>query len=236
MNSSKSFDQFLISIASAEELLNIERSHYSNPPKSEHIKAVCGLRGGAAVLMVAAFENFLRQVFEECLIELSLPHVNIEFHKLPDRMQVQSIYASLEMASQGPKYQESKKIDRLSAIERACRVILSNKINPEAFCETKSSPNSKTVGDMFKNVDISDIFVVIKPAFEKKWKKAVAHTFLPDKLDEIVQKRHVVAHTADALNLERRDLKDACRFLKILALVLNNQLQSHVAKTIKSCK
>ena len=56
--------------------------------------------------MVAAFENFLRTVFEEHLSLLSKDsHVgsNVSFSKLPEKMSVSCVYFTLEQAMKGPR-------------------------------------------------------------------------------------------------------------------------------------
>lgn len=46
--------------------------------------------------------------------------------------------------------------------------------------------------------------------------KPVAHTFVSDKLDEIVRRRRSVAHTASALDVSRADIRESVRFLRTL--------------------
>ena len=58
----------------------------------------------------------------------------------------------------------------------------------------------------------------------------VAPDFVGDKLDEIVQRRHRVAHRADALAISRHDLKEGGRFLSLLAEVLDIEAGLHTRK------
>ncbi len=81
---------------------------------------------------------------------------------------------------------------------------------------------------MFSNVGIEKIFEVIKDRFENQWQTQVAHSFIPDKLDEIIRRRNVVAHTADALNITRSDLNESIKFLKTLANLLDLELKKLV--------
>jgi hypothetical protein len=69
----------------------------------------------------------------------------------------------------------------------------------------------------------------MKVRFEVKWRKPVAHTFIADKLDEIVNRRHVVAHTAYALAITRGQLKESIRFLKVLAELLDAAIKRQIA-------
>ena len=232
---SVSYDDFTESLELANSLISIEKDHYSNPPKHNERKFVQGLRGGAAVLMVAAFEHFLHDCMEENLTRLTKTPPLVDFNKLPEKMRIQSIFKTLERAMKGPPFQPSKpKKDRLVDIESACRIVVSSNINPNMFSETGSNPNSDTVSEMFSSIGISDVFNIIKSKFEKKWGQTVSSTFIRDKLDEIVIRRHVVAHTASALNISRTDLNSSVKFLQVLSQVLYKELNSHIESLLTS--
>lgn len=171
MPSSKSFQQFEEALEMAEELLKLENA-YNNPPRQNEIKAVRGLRGAAAVLVVAAFENFLREMMEEHLSELSSRNLKLQFHKLPEKMRVSNIYNSLDRAMKGPQYQESKpKSERITDIQRVCGIIITGSIDPLVFCDTGGNPNPKNVKLMFSNVACENIFVRVRTKFERKWEE-----------------------------------------------------------------
>jgi len=234
MASSKALEQFKESLQMAEELLKIEKKNYKNPPRITEQKAVQGLRGGAAVLMVAAWENFLKQLIEEELTNLTTHPPKVPFEKLPPKMQQHSVFQTLERATKGPRFQKPKnRIDRLPDIEQACKVVISGKINPVAFSDIGSNPNPEIVTEMFKNMGIGDIFECIKEDFEKKWKNSVSNTFINDKLLEIINRRHVVAHKADALKISRSDLNESIRFMKIIAPLFEKQLRYKVNDIIR---
>jgi hypothetical protein len=108
MRESESLQQFVGSLQMAEELLRVEKDLYPNSARKDITKAVQGLRGGATVLIVAAFENFLRTAFEEHLALLSKNlHIgsNVSFDKLPEKMRVSCFYLTLEQAMKGPPFQ-----------------------------------------------------------------------------------------------------------------------------------
>ena len=228
-------EQFGSSVRIAEELLRIERENYSDPPKEDEQQAVEGLRGGAAVLMVAGFESFLRQSIEEHLTKLTEDTASVPFDNLPSKMQIHSVFTTLEYATKGFPYEESRrKIDRLPDIEEACKIVLSKSLNPRAFSHTRSNPNSNTVKEIFKTLEVSDVFGRIRTSFEKSWGQTEADTFLADKLDEIVNRRHVVAHTANALNITRVDLDQAVRFLRNLTVELDRHIEDHINSILRS--
>ena len=217
------------SLKLATALRTLERDEYPNTPKLAEQPFVKGLRGGASVLMVVAFEYFLRRLFEENIPELNTIPPSIDFHKLPDQLKVTTVFNGLNRALKGPLYGEKpSKVDRIDDIIAACKLLISEQIDPNTFSETGSNPNGDKVKEKFKEVGLIDIFTKIKPAFEIKWKTPVAHDFIKSKLDEIVRTRHIVAHTADTLNISRRSQNESFKFLKILAILLENELQKHI--------
>lgn len=214
MTSSEALAQFFEGLKMAEELLKLERN-YHNPPRQLEQNVVQGLRGGVAVIMVAAWENFLKQMIEEELAALTLIPSRVNFAKLPPEMQVQSVFQTLERSMRGPPFQEAPpRVQRIEAIETACKIIISGTINPMAFSDIGNNPNPKIVKRMFSNLGIKNIFFDIKSEFETKWGCSVASSFIEDKLEEIINRRHVVAHRANALNISRSDLKQSVKFMR----------------------
>lgn len=235
MPHSNALKEFQSSLEMVEALLELERK-YKNPPRKEEQKAVQALRGSAIVLMVASFEYFLRQVMEERLTELATPHSKVQFNKLPDKMQVCSIFNTLERAMKGEPFKEpTQKINRLTDIELACKIVVLKNVHPPAFNDSGSNPSPDTVSNMFSNVGLSDIFTKIKPKFDIKWGKATAHTFIRDKLQALVGSRHIVAHTANVLNISRSDLKEYKKFISICAYLLDLELETHIKHLLKTC-
>lgn len=236
MPSSQALNQFKESLSTAEELLKIEKANYSNPPKQQEQKPVQGLRGAVAVLVVASFEQFLKECIEEYLAKLTA-HPPVTVSKLPNCMQVCNTYNTLESAMKGPRYQKPiPKKDRLSHVDSACKKVVSEAVNPSAFIITGGNPSSDTVKDMMKDLDMPDIFNTIQNEFTRKWKKPEANTFLVDKLNEIVGRRHVVAHTANALNITRTQLNESIRFLRIFAELIDGRVKDKVNEIIKLSK
>jgi hypothetical protein len=227
-----SLDKFKLSLQLAQSLNGIEKNSCSNPPRSDEQENVEALRGGAAVLSVASLENFLRVLFENSLSRLSTNPPPVNFNDLPDKLKVSSTYYSLESALKGPKYGIiTQRIDRIPNIIAASRST-GHIINPKVLAETGANPNSTNVKRMFSDIGVSDIFGQLRNDFETKWGSPQAATFVQDKLDEIVNRRHVVAHTANALNISRSDLRETFKFLLILAELLEVNLELYVDSII----
>lgn len=230
-------NQFKESLELSLSLKKLEREKYPPNPNINQQPFVKGLKGGAAVLMVAAFEFFLKTLFEENISNLNTVPISINFDKLPDKMKIKAVFHGLQRSMAGPLYEEKPpKIDRIRNVMTACKMLINEQVDPEVFSETGSNPNGDMVKEKFKEVGINDIFVKIKPSFEVKWKKPVAHDFIKSTLDNIVRTRHVVAHTTDTLNITRKYQNDSFRFLKIIAEILEKELQRHIKDIKKNAK
>ena len=223
---SAAYSSFVDSLSLARSLLDLERS-YPDPPDSGSEGSVLGLRGGAAILPVAAFENFLRELFIEHLATLEASPTKA-FSDLPERIRVNSIFGGLERAMRGQLGIQSTKSDRIAEVVRTAGMVLNERLIINAFAETNSNPSSSTVREMFGKVGIRGIFELARPAFESRWGRTEAETFIADKLDEIVRRRNSVAHSVDVRRLARSDLADAPRFLDCLAVALDGILGNHV--------
>ncbi len=231
------FNQFKDSLELATALKRIERDRYPAIPNTNQQPMVKGLRGGSAVLMVAAFEFFIRRLFEENISRLNTIPPTIDFSKLPDDMKVKAVYHGIQRAMDGPRFEtKPPKVQRIRDILDASKLLINEHLNPETFSETGSNPNSDTVKIKFKEVGIPDIFGKVKSDFEKKWGQVVANDFIPSKLDEIVRSRHVVAHTADTLHITRKSQNEAFKFLKLLSELLEKELDKHIKQLLVSAK
>ena len=94
------------------------------------------------------------------------------------------------------------------------------------FAVTNANPSSETVKRMLKSLGLADPFAaVIFPAFMRRWRRPEIATFVQDKLDEIVAKRHAVAHGVDVLKVTRSDFKYYFKFVRILAETLDAEIK-----------
>jgi len=220
---------FARTLGLSSALLSLDRA-YHDPPRPEEQIAVEALRGAAAVLMVAAFENFLRDCTLEHLGRLQPPG-KVKLSHFPEPIVLQSVFASMNSAIRGAPSRSQRA--RLPDVRLAAHRIATETIDPLAFADTGSNPNSAQVRAMFKPFGEIDVYLSIKSRFDKEWKIATPSTFIPDKLDEIVRRRHVVAHTANALNITRSELRDSVRFLKLLARLLDSELRRRVKSSLR---
>ena len=185
--------------------------------------------------MVAAFEEFLRTMTQDHVSTLSDPR--LDFSKFPDELQVQSVFGTLREALDGPRFGVSgSEVSRLPTVFAAGQLVLSRLANPAAFGLANSNPNSESVRQIAHNLGIRQLFPSIKPDFDRRWGPATHATFVQDKLDEIVTRRHSVAHTASALGISRQDLSEAIRFLRLLGETLERHFRLELGKVARQAR
>lgn len=213
-------------------LLNREK-RFQDPPLTKNRIIVQGLRGGAAILMVAVFENYLKELLDETLQKFTLHPKKFNPLKIPEIMIYSNIKGTLEISTKnfGDNSQRSDKIQKMKS---GADLISKELINPDVFKEyVKSNPNAKKIDDLFKNLGIGNVFIQIKNDFDNKWGCVTHQTYIQDTLNTILDRRHRVAHTGDALNITRLELNESIRFLEILAHLLDEQVILHVKKIYK---
>jgi hypothetical protein len=229
MPDSDAIVNFRESLGMARELLVLE-ARFNDPPGVVEALTVSGLRGGAAVIMVAAFENFLREVILERLSAIGGTPPSKSLSALPVQVQVGSIFSSLEHAMYGPRYGATGgRIARLVDIRRSAKLIENDTADIIALSDPKGNPGPDALASLLKNLGIEDPFNALRPEFDRRWRKPEMHTYLRDKLDEVVVRRHRVAHAADVLSVSRADLQHGLEFLHTLSETIDAFLEQHIA-------
>jgi hypothetical protein len=183
--------------------------------------------------MVGAFEDYLHSLMAECLAPLNADPPPIAFASLPETLRVSSVFDGLERAMKGPLHgAPGKRAGRLPEVIHTADRISRGHLLIDALSETGGNPNSARLKDLLKVVGMEDPYAVMRPRFDAKWARPESATFVQDKLDEIVTKRHSIAHGANVLNIARTDLAQWPGFLRTLAETVDDELQRHVATII----
>lgn len=234
-NPSSSYESFRDSLKQPEALRKLETT-LNDPPDPTEVSLAEGLRGGVIVLLVAAFEGYLRDVFEERIDGLSAHIDATRFERLPDALRTASVFNLLDESMKGApgKKVPEKRKDRIPNIRTAAAAVSASHLRGSAFSSTFSNPSSDTVKSMFKQVGRPDIFGGVQSRFERYWGKPVAGTFIRARLDHYVSSRHEVAHGANVLAWSRQDLREAERFFRHLAHAIDDELRVHLNKVRRS--
>ena len=224
-------DSFNQSINMIDALLALE-SGYEEPSNASDTDAVNGLRGGALVLLVACFENYVKSHVAHFVTELNVHFISsneYDFDKLPERIVVLHYFSNVE------KFIKMGKVaDRVVLAKKLYINTIAGKMDGDMFADTRANPNSANVKSIFNNINVENIFNAIREDFISSWGRREIDDFISEKLNEIVGKRHEVAHTA-RLSLSREDLKTYVRFIKIICASINSFLARHLNSLLASC-
>lgn len=232
----KAHSDYVASSATVSALLALEAT-YADPPNLGDQSSVEGLRGGSIVLMVAAFENWLKESFTESLSLINSTTPPCNYTKLPMVLQTEAVWAGLDYAMRGrPGGPRLERSQRLPDVLDAARRIHLGEVIADAVAKTSGNPNAAQVKTIYKMIDYQAPLTKIKPAFDSAWGTPTAKTFIPDTLDTIIGRRHVVAHTASILNTSRSDLATWKRFLDLVVGLLDSALERQVARIIKNAQ
>ena len=184
------------------------------------------------VLMVAAFENYLKEVTDERLQDL-ISHSKYRWTKLPENLVYHNHFHTLDVSIYGP-FKSKKHSDKIIGFDNAAQLIVSKQINSQVFCEVaRSNPNSERVNELFVSLGFKNLFPRIKVEFDQKWGSPTLPKFIEENLDSILKRRHEVAHTANVMNISGHDLEEYLRFLNLLAGLCDKALFTHIKDILK---
>lgn len=223
-NKSNALKDFDYSISIAESLLRKEK-RFNDPPHPRSKKIVYGLRGGASILMVAAFENYLQNAVNEYLDETTHQPLKFDSQSLPPELTLRNSREIIKGITKQIDKSNDNASTRVQLLDNALNTVLSRKLNPGYFAQICwGNPSPDKVKELFKSLGIGNVFDQIKPKFEKKWGKSITNTFIPDTLESTVKRRHLVAHEVSIGGITRHDLEESLRFIKILTVVCDSEL------------
>nr|WP_255676757.1 HEPN domain-containing protein [Deinococcus sp. 23YEL01] len=219
-------------------LILLERG-YSNPPRQADLANVKALRGAIIVMAVGAFEAYLRDLMDDLssmLADHFRDHRRYDLDRLPDDIKVGFYFLTLELALKGPRYTQSRKIDRLDDIRKACANLVAGQFDGEAYKNTAGNPNSEVIKGLFTQFGDRNFFNGVRPEFDRRWGKEEAQAYLTLKVNEILEYRHKIAHTADVSGITRQYAKESAKFIKILVEATDVYSRRNLASIIQACQ
>ena len=122
MPKSQAYVEFDQNLGMVDALLRIEAS-YQLPLTLTVQKDIEGLRGGSAVLMVAAFENFLKELVEENLSEFTQIPLRFSITTLPEIMRLHNIEHIIRNTEESIKGKD--RLTKIAAYKTASQTISS---------------------------------------------------------------------------------------------------------------
>lgn len=230
---SSALKEYLKTLKAAERLARLER-RYKDPPNRRSAPTVEALRGGFTVLVVGGFERFLSESIAEHLAALATSPPPLRFVDLPESLRLTSVFEGFDLAIRGPRHQASgsSRKGRFPDVVAASRRVVNETVDVRAVSRTRGNPDAPTVRKLFVGLGVTEVFDDTRPRFDQLWARPESSSFVADKLDEIVGRRHTVAHTANALAIGRRDLGEWGPFLGTLSTVLDERLDRYTANVL----
>lgn len=203
---------------------------YDDPPVSAFDAAVVGtLRAAVAVLMVASFEEFVRALFDEKLTLLTRTVSGHDLSAYHITLHLESILGGLSLALNGRPSEKKRSLERRGDILALCGAIAGDQLVVEALSNVGSNPKGDRIVSMLERVGVEDVVNNLDKRYRKRFGPC-AKRFVVEKLNSIVNLRHSVAHTGQALLTSRVELDDNLVFLERAATVLEATLDDFVTE------
>lgn len=194
------------------------------------VKLVEGIRASLSVLPVAFFEDFLRILAAQYIDAINRKNPRIGWTRLPDSFRKAHLSALVALPKKFSTEDQNAYESRiLPDLNTTFMKVLSPHVAPtayivaaDAFMETHSNPNAETVGAMFNRLGCNNVFgeaEVIRQmtAFDPVLNNAEA---IRRQLNNIVSRRHTVAHGRPVTGITRQELEQGMLFLEVLAKAL----------------
>lgn len=218
----------------SSELMRIEGEAFLQPLASEAKLGTQALRGAAVVFIVASFEAFLKEMFQEQLEKLASSKIKMHLQKLNEKLVLQNFVRALDLAQNGNPWDvKRKRGKKIIDIVDACKQVALEKISPGAYPNTGGNPCAKSINDMFSSIGIENVFAEVAKRFSsRKNQKRKDENMIRAEIDDVINKRHSVAHTA---NLEQTSKQDIVRYIELFRRVggiLEKILENFVANQI----
>ena len=230
---SRSYRDFERSLKRASKLRTIESGRYNDPPPPRQMVAVEALRGGAVVLMVAAFERYLRDAFEEYTEKIAHRAETTGHPKLDGALADSNDFNFVNWVIRDSR---QRKPTKLSELRRAARLIAERHFIPESFSRTRANPGPDTVKELFKDFGVADAFSPIEGNLTAHHPSPFPTGFARDQLEAIIGWRNHIAHGGSALDIARADLEGWVAFMGALGRAVDNTLRDRTLAVLGTLK
>lgn len=190
------------------------------------------LAGSLLLYICGRFENFARDLVIAIADDLSAKVEN--YRDLPDKLRAQMFEHALMVASNPERYGRSRADGEQIIVELAANLTHKSgaiAIRSELLAITESNMNSRTIAEIFKRVDIGDVWQEVGKqaplkAYLDKGTDGQCRAEALSRLDRIMKDRNGLAHPTVGTTFPDADqVKDTCEFFRILGKVLVDVLQ-----------
>ena len=195
-----------------------------------------GIRAGALLLLVGGFEHFVNQALREWAAPLEQTHLKQPMAALPEAASRQALRLAA-VYLQRLTDDKSEPQASLAKAKKTATLLGNGNLVAAAFGLERPNPNPVNLSNAFKALGVNDVLRqrLIRQSFETAYGTVVTPSFLWDKLNEIVRKRHIAAHTGTDAGTTGVDLAAYADFLVALSRVLDEALDKASKQLVAYC-
>lgn len=219
-----------------QDMVNLEQTIQASLTTISQWDVTNGIRGGSLILLVGAFEKYIKDSIEESMGKIKNHRPRITFDNLPAKLQITSMFETMRIAINGKSFEKVKEdITRFPNLISAGQLVSNKEVNPDAFGDLFSNPNPSRVNTVYTSIGIHDIFSKIRIEFLNTYPGTPTINvteFIKEKLEEVLEKRNSIAHTADANMVTSTDLTKYIEFIETLAKSLDVIIEDHIHQII----
>ncbi len=226
-----SFEEFRFYLNYINRLIELA-SNLSKESTKIDLDLIRALQAGSLVLMVSTFQNFLQKVIEENIPRLNTEIKKFDLKKFPSKLLLHNYLSSFDLA----KIAGNDEIVKIQNIRKCALNICDNLFSWEAFID-KRLPSPENIKEMFKVLDKSEIFIVLRIRYSQKTANHCPETYIQDMFNYIISCRNIAAHNyIDKLNLTINDIKSYYDFLINIAEIIYEEYVDHIDYIIEQSK
>lgn len=190
---------------------------------------------GCIVLMVGAFEQYLKDIGNKALDHYRLAAPAVRRSQLPEKLQVAIIGANLTAASQARRFGVKRSTaDRIRDLDSVANRVADDEVWGEHAIETQSNPSPDTIREILDLCGVDEVWTRLNKEFQRRWQVARNHDSnlksIPaadNELRSILTWRNMVAHTSTLPNVGFRQLTESSFFFRALAESIDAVLGRH---------
>ncbi len=201
-------------------ILKLE-SKLPDPPAGSSLIKANALRASAIILLVSAFEFYLKAVFTEFADRVNFVLANEET-PIPSDLQDSNGLSFIQYINnfKGPRS------DRLAALRSASSMIASSSLYADAFGDTRASPKPDTVKGMFESIGATNVWPTIALNFTAAGHTTYNEYTITQTLLFVCNTRNEAVHAGLAVSISRAQLHQYVIFFDALALSVDQFLRS----------
>lgn len=197
---------------------------------------------GCIVLMVGAFEQYLKDIGNKALDHYQLARPLVRRSQLPEKLQVAILSANLTAASQARRFGVKRSdADRIRDLDAVANRVADDEVWGEHAIDTQSNPSPDTIREILDLCGVDSVWPRLNKEFQLRWNVARAHDAslksIPspeNELRSILTWRNMIAHTSTLPNVGFQQLTESSYFFRAVAESIDVVLARHTYGQVRS--